>query len=502
MRLFALFLAAASVASLTPAARGQQPVDDLTEFRLRIEALERENQRLHESLLQRLPAVDPLATPADYSTYESAAPTSIEDRVAALEAEQQEAAEAAAKKKADDAKKPTYKWTGRIHADYWSFPHTSPGANAFETGDPDASVRDRFLFRRLRIGIQGDIPDNMLYKLEVDFNSPNAIQLKDNYIGWRDLPWLETVQVGNQKRPYGLDHLNSSRYNVFLERPDIIEAFNQDARRFGICSYGVSDDEAWNWRFGPYMSQDMQNLGVSFTSDPIEVYQAEFAGRLANTIWYDEASEGRSFAHWAISGTAANTDGNAPSSSSTARFQSRIEARTSQRWLDTGVIAGADFYELMGLEGLINLGPVQVVGEYQQAWMQRAPQEDVTFQGGYVYVAYFLTGENMTWDRATGTLDRVQPFENFFLVDTVDDGVQAGWGAWQVAVRYSHADLSDLDIDGGVGNEVTFGLNWYWNPFAKMQFNAIYGQIDDRRPVAGFTDADFAILGMRMLVDF
>ncbi len=465
----------------------------------RIDALEHENTRLQQALLERLPAVEPAV--AEYLRDESA-PSSIEERVAALEAEHQEAADAAAKKKADDAKKPMQRWTGRIHTDYWSFPHTSPGANAFENGDPDESVRDRFLFRRLRIGIQGDIPDNMLYKLEVDFNVPNAPQLKDVYIGWRDLPWLETVLVGNQKRPYGLDHLNSSRYNVFLERPDIIEAFNQDARRFGICSYGVSDDEAWNWRFGPYMSQEIQNLGVVFTSEPIEVYQAEFAGRLANTIWYDELSDGRSYAHWAISGSAANTDGNAPATSSTARFQTRPEARTTTRWLDTGVIAGADFYELMGLEGVVNWGPVQVVGEYQQVWMQRTPQADVTFQGGYVYIAYFLTGEHMTWDRATGTLDRVQPFQNFFLVDTVDDGVQAGWGAWQAAVRYSHADLSDLDIDGGVGDEVTFGLNWYWNAYAKMQFNAIYGQIVDRRPVDGFTDANFAILGVRMLVDF
>ena len=66
------------------------------------------------------------------------------------------------------------------------------------------------------------------------------------YIGWKELPLLNELLVGNQKRPYGLDHLNSSRYNVFLERPDIVEAFNQDARRFGACSYGYSDDLAYN----------------------------------------------------------------------------------------------------------------------------------------------------------------------------------------------------------------------------------------------------------------
>ncbi len=501
MRLASLHIASLFLAVGATAVLGESAEDPLAAVHARLDALERENQSLRAELIERLPAAD-AAHEATSFAGSLDVDAALDERVAALEAAREKDAAAAAKKKADDAFKPTQRWTGRIHTDYWTFPHTSPGANAFENGDPNESVRDRFLFRRVRIGIQGDIPDNMLYKLEVDFNSPNAVQFKDMYIGWRDLPWLETVQIGNQKRPYGLDHLNSSRYNVFMERPDVIEAFNQDARRYGICSYGVSGDEAWNWRFGPYMSQDLQNVGVVFTSEPLEVYQAEFAGRLANTIWYDEASGGRSFAHWGISGTAANTDGNAPATSSTARFQSRVEARTSQRWIDTGVIAGAELYELMGVEGLVNLGPLQAVAEYQQVWMQRDPQSDVTFHGGYCYLSYFLTGENMTWDRKTGQLDRVQPFENFFLVDTLCDGVQAGWGAWQVAVRYSHADLSDLDIDGGVADEVTLGLNWYWNAYAKLQVNGIYGRIEDRRPVAGLSHADFTIVGARMLVDF
>src|SRR5262245_13870729 len=55
--------------------------------------------------------------------------SSLESRVKALEAALKKEAEAAAKKKTDDALKPTQRWTGRIHADYWGFPHTSPGAN-------------------------------------------------------------------------------------------------------------------------------------------------------------------------------------------------------------------------------------------------------------------------------------------------------------------------------------------------------------------------------------
>ncbi|MEX2173714.1 MAG: porin [Pirellulaceae bacterium] len=500
MRRWSLFVASLLIALFPLAAGGQAPADPLVGIGARMDALERENESLRQLLIERLPPVGEAPPVNSFVSQNVPAPTSLEARIAALEEDQLNAAESAAKKQADAEASPTQKWTGRIHMDYWSFPHTSPGANAFENGDADESVRDRFLFRRARLGLQGDIPDNMLYKLEVDFNMPSAVQFKDVYIGWQDLPLLQTVQVGNQKRPYGLDHLNSSRFNVFLERPDIVEAFNQDARRFGICSYGVSSDEAWNWRFGPYMSEDLQNFGIVLTSEPREVYQAEFAGRLANTLWYDEASGGRGFAHWGISGTAANTDGDAPNS--TARFMSRVEARTSRRWIDTGIIAGAESYELLGLEGLLNLGPVQVVGEYQQVWMQRDADPSLHFHGGYCYVSYFLTGESMAWDRTLGQLDRLQPFENFFLVDTLHDGVAAGWGAWQIAARFSHADLSDQNIDGGVANEATLALNWHWNAYSKMQFNAIYGEIEDRRPVDGQTDATFTIVGARLAVDF
>lgn len=499
MRRFLVVTAISCLCCYALVARAQDVTSDLDDLRSRLEALERESQELKTTVGQRLPPID--ASGEVYAGAWLDEGESLQDRVQSLEKELQKQADAAAKKKADDAKKPTQKWVGRIHADYWSFPNTSPGANAFETGDDDISVQDRVLFRRLRIGIQGDIPDNMLYKLEFDLNFSNNPQLKDNFIGWKELPLFQQVLVGIQKRPYGLDHLNSSRFNVFLERPAIVEAFNQDARRIGICSYGVSEDLAYNWRYGAYMSQDPQNTSSVFATPITEDYQAEFAARFANTIWYDESSDGRGYAHWAISGTTASTDP-AGGATSTARFQTRPEARTASRWLDTGVIVGADHYELLGLEGVINVGPLQCVGEYQQVWMQRVADPDLTCQGGYVYVSYFLTGEHMTWDREVGTLDRVRPFENFFLVDTCHDGIGGGWGAWQVAARYSRGDFSDDNINGGVSSEVTLALNWYWNAYAKMQFNAIHGEITDRRPADGQTEAFFTILGARFAVDF
>jgi phosphate-selective porin OprO/OprP len=428
--------------------------------------------------------------------------SSLEKRLAEIEKDRAKEKEAAAKKKADEAKRTPWKWAGRIHTDYWAFPGTSPGANAFETGDAADSVNDRFLFRRIRFAVSGDIRDNMLYMVQFDFAHPDSPQIKDVYLGWKELPVLQTLLIGNQKRPYGFDQLNSSNNTIFLERPFVVDAFNQDFRRFGIQSYGVSEDLAWNWRYGTFLQQDLQNVGTVFTTPIAESYQGEIAGRLANTFWYDEASEGRGFGHWGIAGAFATPDGDA-GSASTARFATRPEARTSSRWMDTGVIVGADSYELLALENVWNWGAWHFVGEYQQIWMQRhGGNPNVQFNGYYVEGAYFLTGEHMAWDRKLGMYTRLKVLENFFLVDTADDGVCAGWGAWQVAARYSHGDFTNQDIFGGVGDAMTLGLVWWWNSHARMSFNYIYGTIDDRAPVDGETDATYHIVGTRLQIDF
>jgi phosphate-selective porin OprO/OprP len=108
----------------------------------------------------------------------------------------------------------------------------------------------------------------------------------------------------------------------------------------------------------------------------------------------------------------------------------------------------------------------------------------------------------MPYDRESGTLDRVHIYENFFLVERCRGGVGGGWGAWQAALRLSYVDLTDEDIRGGEGHNVTLGLNWYWTDYSKLQFNAVYGAIDDRRPVNGFTEGEFVSLGTRFMCDF
>jgi phosphate-selective porin OprO/OprP len=427
-----------------------------------------------------------------------------------LESAWEQGAAAETKSVADAAAKPSLKINGRIHLDYWHFANDSPGIGFFE--HPDATAvnfgadpEDRSFFRRIRLSFEGDLFDTMLYRMQIDFNTPDSGEMKDMYIGFKELPVLGKLLIGNQKRPLGLDHLNSSRFNLFIERPLVVEAFNEDARRLGITAGSNSEDLVYNWRYGIYALENLSRDG-KIVGDSM---QLSGNARLASSPWYDDCSGGRGYFHWAVSGMLARPDGNVgipDTNANGGRFRTRAELRSDSRWIDTGRIAGADWYEVLGLEAILNLGPFQVVGEYQSNWMQRdsvtaGTGPNLHFHGGYVYAAYMLTGEHVPYKRTDGTIDRIRPFENFFRVNT-SDGVAGGWGAWQVALRYSYLDLTDNDIRGGEEENLTLGLVWYLNSYSSLQFNAIYGDIENHAPVGGFTDGHFTALGTRLRVDF
>ena len=411
------------------------------------------------------------------------------------------------------AKKPSLKLGGRVHLDNWNFLDTDGGVNYLETGDATDDPEDRWDFRRIRLELSGDVPGNMLYRIQVDFNNPSAAEMKDVYLGFDELPHNQQFLIGHQKRPLGLDHLNSSRHNVFAERPLAVESFNEDARRLGGCMYGHTDDESVNWRYGAFLLENISGDG-RYRGDFDE---AGLYGRLAGSPWYDDISGGRGYWHWAIAGAVTQTDGDGQldndQNANEARFRTRPQARSDSRWWDTGRILGAEGYQLLAVESMLNIGALQITGEYFTTWMQRDALggfngSDLNFHGGYLFAHYFLTGEHIPLSRTSGTIDRVKPFENFFVVDRCCGGTGRGWGALGVGLRGDYLDLSDSDIRGGRGYTVTTGLNWYWTAYSKIQANWVIGQIENAGqgrsnvPLVAGVDGDFSILGFRYMIDF
>ena len=385
---------------------------------------------------------------------------------------------------------------GRLHIDYWGFLREDAGIETLEDGDPQSRVG----FRRIRVSAKGAVRWHIIYKIEIEFASPDNTEWRDAFIGFRRIPLIQKIIVGNQKRPYGLDHLNSSRYNVFLERPMFIDAFNDDTRRLGTVIYGINSSKTMNWMLGGYSGDKVQDEAAFYKS---EQFQGEVAGRFAHTPYYDKGSDGRTYVHWAISGTVAFPDGRGGEGvSNTAHFRARPEARSDNRWIDTGAIADATNYQLVGLENVINIKRFQFVTEAQHTWVQREGKRDLRFWGAYAYLSLFLTDDYMSWNRKTGTLGRIKPSRNLVLQD--DEGSQnTGPGAWQLQCALN--DPMDRR-SGGVAQSLTVGLNWYFNAFSRLQLNYLRGQISRSDALnaseEGAGEATYDILGARLMVDF
>ncbi len=62
--------------------------------------------------------------------------------------------------------------------------------------------------------------------------------------------------------------------------------------------------------------------------------------------------------------------------------------------------------------------------------------------------------------------DILQPRKPFSLQS-------GGWGAWELAVRYSSLDLSDDTVEGGEIDDLSLGLNWYPNAFVRLTANYV-----------------------------
>ena len=442
-------------------------------------------------------------TPAPYT--EDVSTNAILSRLASLEAELYSLkSETMVANLEEKIKKPTYSLGVRIHIDHWSFASSDEGIGYFEHPDMMADnygqdPEDRVLFRRVRLEMKGENPANMFWRFQIDFAKAENSEFKDVYIGWDNLPYNQKLIVGHQKRPIGLDHWNSSRFNTFIERPFVVEAHNEDARRLGVGVWGESEDNDLFWQYGVYQNENMVDDGEIVGDD----LQVSLNGRLGGSIYDDEAN----WFHWALIGQVTWPDGDVGAGATNAnegRYRTRVEARTDSRWLNTGRISGETHADTIGTELMYNRGPLNLCSEVMFTHVNRseASGPEADFYGYYIQGSYFLTGDHMSYKRSVGSLDRPKIREVFDPFSNCDPTC----GAWQVAVRYSMLDLTDgsgpMAIRGGVGRSVTYSLNWWFSGYSRVQFNLIRGSIEGHEAVAGFTGGDYTIYGTRYALDF
>jgi phosphate-selective porin OprO/OprP len=263
----------------------------------------------------------------------------------------------------------------------------------------------------------------------------------------------------------------------------------------GVMVRNTTEDERVTWAAGFFHAQN-DNFGFGFgDGEYIET------GRVTWLPWYE--NEGEELLHVGLGATHQHLDGN----------QIDLKGRPSVRTMpgsqqpalaETGTIA-ANTLEGLDAELAGVLGAWTFQSEYYCTFIHDAvfpndpPPQGIArgtlfYQGAYIEILYFLTGEHREYDRKNAVFTRVVPLRNFNIWDG-----ENGCGAWQVGVRYAYLDLQNKGVNGATLNDFVLGLNWFLNPNTKIQWNLAFDHRESTPPgSSGWT----YIFGTSVALDF
>jgi phosphate-selective porin OprO/OprP len=328
---------------------------------------------------------------------------------------------------------------------------------AFWTSGSLPDIHDGFEVRRARVYTIGDL-DLVLalfYKLEVSVIHNQAVA-EENYLGVKNVPLLQSITVGNIKTPFSLGKVASFGNLTFMERAAPTQAFAPGIKP-GLAVGGPVLDQRATWRFGLFSGASNQQIGNL----------SGLATAIGRLTWLpvDRGDEGaRDLVHLGLSGSVS-----AGSNQQPVRYRARPEAHLAPYLVDTGDIDASSAWQV-GLEAAVVHGSLSLQTEFFRSTVQDKHDGSLAFNGVYVYGSWFVTGESRPYDRATGVFTRVRPRRDLSFRG-------GGFGALELGVRFSHVDLDDGPVRGGIMDLGATGLTWYCNPNVKVRANYITGAV-------------------------
>jgi hypothetical protein len=371
----------------------------------------------------------------------------------------------------------------------------------------DGAPSDTFVERRARFGFQGNFGSHFDFALLTDAVTTNGAIVRDVYLNVRVKPEFQ-IQVGQYKEPFAQETGIGATNLDFVERglQALLYAAATSAYRspgltlHGDISGGVVQywAGAFNGKFG---------VANNTTNEP------EFVGRLrfypwrkSKNDWFKQFAFGGSISHSRSRGLSGDTSfsGNMPD-------------------------AAYNFFPSLHINGPIERyegeftylkGPYGLRGEYTQLQQQRYGTGSET-PGGLGFLTLPGIGAKAWNISTTYLLTKEKRPENgtprvkspLFGPDT-PGGKGRGWGAWELALRYSgiqanspSANFLTLYTPGFVPqydfhtDEITFGINWYMNYWIKYQVNVNIDQLH-QPSVTGQIPQNFYVVLQRLQFRF
>jgi phosphate-selective porin len=371
----------------------------------------------------------------------------------------------------------------------------------------DGAPSATFLIRRARFGFQGNYGSHFDFAILTDTNSTTGAIVRDAYLNIRIRPEIQ-FQAGQFKEPFAQETGIGATNLDFVERgfQAALYPSTQTAYRSpGAVLHGDIDGGVVQYWAGAFNGRG--GVTANVTNEP------DFVGRMRFYLF--RKSKNERFRQFAFGGsidhqrsTGINNDvsfsGAIPDAAYTFFPALRINGPT---WRYEG-----EFTYLNG--------PFAIRGEYVQMQQQRYDIGSETPGGvGFFNVpgigakawnigaTYLLTGEK----RPENGTPKVR---NPVLGPDTPGGKGRGWGAWEVAARFTGiqanapgANFLNFFDPGFVPtyvahtDEITFGVNWYPNYWVKYMVNVAVDQL--KQPsITGQVPQNFIVVLQRLQFRF
>lgn len=371
----------------------------------------------------------------------------------------------------------TFGITGRAHLDVGAYDQDSASESRF------GGLRGNANFRRLRASLNGTFAKDFGYNIEFNFGdngTESNARIFEAALTYKGIEGLNLI-VGATKPKMTLDDSTSSNDITFIERATAVNLALIPAAGEARMTVGGT------YNTDNFFGAAYYTMGVATAGGGRDDFDASnVVGRLA---YATSPKEGLNV-HIGASGSHSF---NLPNDE--IRFRDRPELRVDEtRYIDVnfsrtigGVTFGtAETATVYGPELALNYGPFRAQGEYYfYNVSQILGQPDADFSAWYLQASWVLTGEPYKYDIKKAAYSGVKP------ANPAGFG-GSGWGAWEVAARYSKADLNDdgstilnaggipTAFKGGEQEIITVGLNWYVNNNLRFMLNYLNVDVEDR----------------------
>lgn len=350
---------------------------------------------------------------------------------------------------------------GRIQADYLD---TISGG--------DGATKDAFNLRRAYLYTQGTLYKNWEYLFVGAFHgTPQAVFWDMNAHYWDEAQ----LKFGQFRFPFSINESTSSRNIDFMERALPMQFIPGIDR--GVMLHG-NPIQGMYYAVSAVNGGLRNNVGLTSTGldEDNEVDGKDFLGHLSYNL-APVLGHKDSIYHVGFS----YATGKQPTRDADSALRASTETGALRFFeVDQFGDSSVDLSRI-GVSSVLAHGPLRFTGEYVHNNFQGAAsgQEfDRDIDAYYLSAHWMLTGES--YGKAFGKQNAfgdIMPHHNFDM--------KGGWGAWELAFRFSHLDASDFTTANAAGtgrlkvgfangaDGYTVGLKWIVNPQVRFLVNYV-----------------------------